>query len=59
MKYRLVTMLVGLAAVATPQAASAATFYVDPAGSDANPGTSPIAPWRSLARVNSHVFARG
>src|SRR3954467_3199795 len=59
MKYRLATVLVGLAAVAIPQAASAATFYVDPTGSDANPRTSPIAPWQSVARVNSRVFAPG
>src|SRR4051812_6268561 len=59
MTYRLATLLVGLAAVVAPQAASAATFYVDPAGSDANPGTSPLSPWRSVARVNSRVFAPG
>src|SRR5690348_6855407 len=59
LKYRLATVLVGLAAVATPQAASAATFYVDPTGSDANPGTSPLAPWQSVARINSRVLAPG
>src|SRR4051812_7861898 len=52
--------MVGLvAAAALPQAATAATFYVDPTGSDANPGTSQAAPWRSVAKVNAHTFAPG
>jgi parallel beta helix pectate lyase-like protein len=28
------------------------SFYVDPSGNDANAGTSPQAPWRTIARVN-------
>ena len=35
-------------------------FYVDSInGSDANPGTSPSAPWQTLAPVNSHLFIPG
>lgn len=36
------------------------TYYVDAAkGDDANPGTSPEKPWKSLARPNSTSFAPG
>ena len=34
-----------------------ATYYVDPAGSDLNPGVSPSSAWRTLANVN--VVAAG
>ena len=36
------------------------TYYVDSLkGDDANPGTTPDSPWRSLAKVNSFKFAPG
>src|SRR6266516_4221239 len=41
------------------QAASSRDFYVSPDGSDASPGTSPSAPWRTLARVNSAFLLPG
>ena len=38
----------------------AASYYVDATeGSDTNMGNSPTAPWRSMARVNAHVFHPG
>lgn len=40
-------------AAASPGTAAAATFYVSPAGSDGNTGSSEAAPWRTLARVGS------
>jgi len=40
--------------------AHSATYYVDSLkGDDANPGTTPDSPWRSLAKVNSFKFAPG
>lgn len=38
----------------------ATIYYVDSAhGSDANPGTSPAAPWKSLAKINQTEFKPG
>ena len=34
-------------------------FYVSPHGDDANPGTSPDCPWRTLARVNAAKLVAG
>jgi hypothetical protein len=34
-------------------------FYVSPAGSDANPGTSATAPWRTLAKADSTPLLPG
>jgi hypothetical protein len=39
--------------------ASATTFYVSPRGSDGNAGTSPGAPWRTLAKVNNSSLVPG
>ena len=39
-----------LASVLVPASAGAATYFVDPAGSDANPGTSEGQPWKTLTR---------
>ena len=38
---------------------SAADYYIDPGGSDANAGTSPAAAWQSLGKVNGTVFQSG
>jgi hypothetical protein len=35
------------------------TYYVSTSGNDANRGTSPYAPWRSIAKVNSTHFNPG
>ncbi len=34
-------------------------YYVSPTGSDAHRGTSPLQPWRTLARVNAASFSPG
>ncbi len=39
--------------------ASATTYYVDPAGSNANSGLSPQAPWRTLLKVGISTFQPG
>ena len=40
--------------------AGSTTYYVDSLkGDDANVGTTPESPWRSLAKVNSFKFAPG
>jgi hypothetical protein len=39
--------------------ASAATYYVDPAGSNANDGLSPLTPWRTLLKVGVSTFQPG
>jgi hypothetical protein len=36
-----------------------ATYYLSPAGNDANPGTSPQAAWRTLDRASTFDFAPG
>lgn len=35
------------------------TYYVSPAGSNSNAGTSPSAPWLTLAKVNTSTFNAG
>jgi hypothetical protein len=35
------------------------TYYVSPAGSDANSGTSPSSPWRTVKRVNEAALQPG
>jgi hypothetical protein len=57
----IVLLLVALPAAhpEVTQAASSRDFYVSPEGSDASPGTSPSAPWRTLARVNSAFLLPG
>jgi hypothetical protein len=45
------------AAVALP--ISGRTFYVSPAGSDSNAGTSPTAAWKTVGRVNRATLAPG
>lgn len=39
--------------------ASAATYYVDPAGSNGNNGLSPQTPWRTLLKVGVSTFQPG
>src|SRR2546428_851756 len=39
--------------------ASATTYYVDPAGSNANDGLSPATPWRTLLKVGISSFQPG
>jgi hypothetical protein len=39
--------------------ASATTYYVDPAGSNANTGLSPQTPWRTLLKVGISTFQPG
>ena len=44
----------------TAHAATGTTYYVDAAtGSDSNSGTSPSAPWQSLAKVDATAFQPG
>src|SRR5438128_12701832 len=40
-------------------AATATTYYVDPAGSNANDGLSPATPWRTLLKVGISSFQPG
>ena len=39
--------------------ALASTYYVDPLGSNANDGLSPITPWRTLLKVGISTFQPG
>ena len=48
-----------LAIVVLCAGASAATYYVDPAGSNANDGLSPQTAWRTLLKVGISTFAPG
>jgi len=52
-------LLAGLIAVAFPVASQATTYYVSQSGDDARKGTSAEQAWRSLKRVNEHVFQPG
>lgn len=56
---RRLLVAISLAFFAQASAAAAATYYVSPAGSDANPGTSTSAPWRTVAKANSAALAPG
>jgi hypothetical protein len=40
-------------------AAYATTYYVSNSGNDSNSGTSPSAPWKTIAKVNSEEYAPG
>src|SRR5438270_10049150 len=48
-----------LAVAALTAAASATTYYVDPAGSNGNDGLSPQTPWRTLLKVGISTFQPG
>jgi hypothetical protein len=47
------------ATAAASGAAAAVTYYVSPSGSNSAAGTSPAAPWRTLARVNAEKLVPG
>jgi hypothetical protein len=51
--------LATIALTATPASAANTTYYVSTAGSDANSGTSPDQPWRTLGKVNATAFGPG
>ena len=38
---------------------NAAPYYISNSGNDANNGTSPATPWKTIAKINSHVFSPG
>lgn len=58
MNPRILPTLVGfLGALVAP--ACATTYYVSPAGSDSNNGTSASTPWQTLAKVNATTFSAG
>ena len=44
---------------ASAQLSAARTFYVSPTGSDAAAGTTPLAPWRTVAKVNATTLGPG
>lgn len=48
-----------LLSMQTGASAQSRSFYVDPSGNDANSGTSPSAPWRTIAKVNALAFQPG
>ncbi|MDQ0822711.1 hypothetical protein QFZ79_000450 [Arthrobacter sp. V4I6] len=48
-----------LAGTPTPASAAGRTYYVSAAGNDSSSGTSSLAPWKSLTKVNSVVLAPG
>jgi parallel beta helix pectate lyase-like protein len=53
------TLWAALAAAFFCAGASAATYYVDPAGSNAHDGLSPQTPWRTLLKVGISSFQPG
>ena len=60
MKLRRFLCLIGLsAALGFTGQAWGQTYYVSPAGSDSNSGTSPSSPWQTLSKVDSTAFAPG
>ncbi|MGE5530357.1 MAG: right-handed parallel beta-helix repeat-containing protein [Patescibacteria group bacterium] len=52
-------ILVMLVLASTLVRGAAVTYYVDTAGSDANNGTSPTTPWRTLARAAAQAYGPG
>ncbi|MFJ5927534.1 right-handed parallel beta-helix repeat-containing protein [Kitasatospora sp. NPDC092948] len=62
MRLRTTVLAVTLAATAAPtaNAAPAATYYLDcQSGAVGATGTSPAAPWRTLAEANAHTYGPG
>ncbi len=53
------SLLLMLGLVLFRTAALATTYYVDPAGSNANDGLSPQTPWRTLLKVGISTFQPG
>jgi hypothetical protein len=63
---RLLLVVLGLAVVLLVMPASALVaqesgpaYYISPRGDDANPGTSPRQPWRTLARASVETYHPG
>ncbi len=54
-----VTLLFTLSVFTAATAAHATTYFVSNSGNDSNYGTSPSAPWQTLAYVGSKTFAPG
>jgi len=52
-------LLLGILALTSSFRLMATVYYVDPAGSDANAGTSPSTAWQTLAKVSATTFAPG
>ncbi len=52
-------LALGLFVISAARSANAASYYVDPAGNDLNPGSSSAAPWKTLAKVSGWVFQPG
>ena len=59
-RFHIIPTLVGafVTCLAAPLA-SAADYYVDPAGNDSATGTSAATPWKTLAKVNATTFLPG
>lgn len=51
--------MLGLFATAASTPVGATTYYVDPAGNNANDGLSPQSPWRTLLKVGLSTLAPG
>ncbi len=51
--------LLACLAAANPAPAQATEYYLSAAGADSNAGTSPLAPWRTLSRVNAIALRAG
>ena len=49
----------GAAVEALEPRAHLASYYLSPAGSDANAGTSPATAWQTISRANAHTFGPG
>jgi len=52
-------LALGMCLFSAARSANAASYYVDPAGNDSNPGSSSAAPWKTLAKVSGWVFQPG
>lgn len=55
----LAAALSGILLALVPAAASAATYYVSPSGSDSNPGLAASSAWQSLDKVNATPLGAG
>ncbi|MBA2937368.1 RICIN domain-containing protein [Paenibacillus sp. CGMCC 1.16610] len=56
----LFAVLLGISVASAGRAHAAnTTYYVDPAGNDANNGTSASTPWKTLTKVNATTFGAG
>jgi parallel beta-helix repeat protein len=58
-KANAISLIIALAITFVCATGWAATYYVDPAGSDSNNGLTSSTPWKTISKVNNTLFSAG